>query len=63
MAGLAPRKRGPKSNPEAEAASRLRQENARLTRQLEKAELIIEAQKKLSEILGVTLEQEKGEEA
>lgn len=63
LAGLTPRKRGPKSNPEAEEVSRLRRENARLTRQLEKAELIIEAQKKLSEILGITLEQETGEEA
>lgn len=63
LTGLTPQKRGPKSNPEAEEASRLRQENARLTRQLEKAELIIEAQKKLSEILGITLELEKGDES
>lgn len=63
LAGLRPRKRGPKSNPEAEELNRLRRENARLTRQLEKAELIIAAQKKLSEILGITLEQEKGDEA
>lgn len=63
LAGLAPRKRGPKSNPEAEEMSRLRRENARLSRQLEKAELIIEAQKKLSEILGITLEQETGDES
>jgi hypothetical protein len=34
----------------------LRRENKRLTRQLEQAELIIEAQKKLSQILGITLE-------
>lgn len=59
LAGLTPQQRGPKSNPEAEEMSQLRQENARLTRQLEKAELIIEAQKKLSEILGITLEQAK----
>jgi transposase-like protein len=63
LARLAPRKRGPKSNAEAEEVSRLRRENARLNRQLEKAELIIEAQKKLSEILGITLEQETGDEA
>lgn len=63
IAGLTPQKRGPKSNPEAEEVSRLRRENARLTRQLEKAELIIEAQKKLSEVLGITLEQENGDEA
>ena len=63
LARLAPRKRGPKSNAEAEEVSRLRRENARLNRQLEKAELIIEAQKKLSEILGITLEQETGDES
>jgi transposase len=48
LAGLAPRKRGPKSNSEAEEMSRLRRENARLSRQVEKAELIIEAQKNYS---------------
>ena len=63
MAGLAPRQRGPKSNPEVEELSRLRRENARLSRQLEKAELIIEVQKKLSEILGITLERETGDES
>lgn len=63
IAGLTPQKRGPKSNPDAEEISRLRRENARLNRQLEKAELIIEAQKKLSEILGITLEQEAGGDA
>jgi transposase-like protein len=63
LAGLVSRKRGPKSNAVAEEVSRLRRENTRLTRQLEKAELIIEAQKKLSEILGITLEQETGDEA
>ncbi len=62
LAGLAPRKRGPKSNAQAEEVGRLWRENARLSRQLEKAELIIEAQKKLSEILGITLEQETGDE-
>ena len=63
IAGLTPQKRGPKSNPEMEEVNRLRRENARLTRQLEKAELIIEAQKKLSEILGITLQQETGDES
>lgn len=62
-AGLTPQKRGPKTNPEAEEVSRLRRENARLTRQLEKAELIIAAQKKLSEVLGITLEQGSEEES
>ena len=63
LAGLTARKRGPKSKPEAEEVSRLRRENARLTRQLAQAELIIEAQKKLSEIVGITLEQANGDEA
>jgi transposase-like protein len=59
MAGLMPQKRGRKANEEAAEINQLRQENKRLTRQLEQAELIIEAQKKLSEILGITLEQPK----
>ena len=59
MAGLKPQKRGRKANEEAAENIRLRHENKRLTRQLEQAELIIEAQKKLSEILGITLEQPK----
>lgn len=63
LAGLTAGKRGPKSKPEAEEVSRLRRENARLTRQLAQAELIIEAQKKLSEIVGITLEQANGDEA
>lgn len=59
MAGLKPQKRGRKANAEAVEINQLRHENKRLTRQLEQAELIIEAQKKLSEILGITLEQPK----
>jgi transposase-like protein len=59
LAGLAPRKRGRKANKESAEISRLQRENNRLERQLEQAELIIEAQKKLSEILGITLEREK----
>jgi transposase-like protein len=59
MAGLKPQKRGRKANEEAAENIQLRHENKRLTRQLEQAELIIEAQKKLSEILGITLAQPK----
>jgi transposase-like protein len=58
LQALTPQKRGRKAEPEAQEVQRLRQENARLVRQLEKAELIIEAQKKLSEALGITLERE-----
>ncbi len=59
LVGLTPRKRGRKVNKESAEISRLQQENYRLERQLEQAELIIEAQKKLSEILGITLGREK----
>ena len=62
MAGLKPQKRGRKVNAEAAEINQLRHENKRLTRQLEQAELIIEAQKKLSEILGITLAQPKNDE-
>ncbi len=62
MAGLKPQKRGRKLDKEAMEINQLRHENKRLTRQLEQAELIIEAQKKLSEILGITLEQPKDDE-
>lgn len=59
LSGLKPKKRGRKANEEAAELKQLHQENKRLTRQLEQAELIIEAQKKLSQILGITLEQPK----
>lgn len=61
LAGLAPQKRGRKVDETAAENIRLRQENERLERQLTQAELIIDAQKKLSEILGLTLEQGRGE--
>jgi len=57
MVGLKPQKRGRKHNEEVAEINQLRHENKRLTRQLEQAELIIEAQKKLSEILDITLAQ------
>jgi transposase len=62
MAGLKPQKRGRQADEEAAETSRLRRENERLTRQLAQAELIIEAQKKLSEILGITLDQTKDDD-
>ncbi len=61
LAGLAPQKRGRKVDVTTAEASRLRNENERLTRQLGQAELIIEAQKKLSEILDLTFERGKEE--
>ena len=55
FAGLTPQKRGRKVNEAAAEISQLRQDKARLEQQLAQAELIIEAQKKLSELLGLTL--------
>lgn len=62
LAGLKPRKRGRKANKEETEIGRLRRENKRLEKRLKQAELIIEAQKKLSEILGITLERETSED-
>jgi transposase len=43
--------RGPVANPHRADMRRLQAENERLKRQLERAELIIEAQKKLARLL------------
>ena len=65
LEALAPKKRGRKStaNPLAEENQHLRKENARLSRRLEQAELIIDVQKKVSALLGISLPEVKtGEE-
>jgi transposase len=49
--GTLGKKRGPVANPNRAEMRRLEAENARLKRQLERAELIIEAQKKLARLL------------
>jgi len=54
-AGLKARKRGPKSNPLNPKIKSLELENARLRRRLEEAETIIDFQKKLSKLLGISL--------
>ena len=51
--GLQPQKRGPKANLEAGEVARLKRENQQLRQKLRKAELIIEVQKKVSQILGL----------
>jgi transposase-like protein len=51
--GLTPQKRGPKVDEEAQHLAQLERENARLQAKLGKAELIIEAQKKLLQVLGL----------
>jgi len=65
LTALGPKKRGrkPTANPLAEENQRLRTQNARLSRRLEQAELIIDVQKKVSALLGISLPEVKsGEE-
>jgi len=61
--GLSPQKRGPKADPQAAELVRLQCENERLRKRLMKAELIIEVQKKVSQILGVALPENEADEA
>ena len=53
QAALAPKRRGPKPDPSARQIQQLHHDNARLRHKLERAELIIEAQKKLCVALGL----------
>ncbi len=50
---LAPKTRGPKSDPHAKELACLQRENATLQARLHKSELIIDAQKKLLQVLGL----------
>ena len=59
LAGLSARKRGPQrreKNPLAERVRELERDNMRLKRRAERAEGIVELQKKVSAILGIELE-------
>jgi len=62
QAALAPHRRGPKParNPWMDEMEKLRRENARLAQQLEKAEIIIDVQKKVSSLLGIPLKDSNG---
>ena len=53
LQGLAPAKRGRKSDPQAAEVACLQRENAQLQAQVERAALIIDVQKKLSQLLGL----------
>ncbi len=62
---LSPKKRGRKKtprNPLADRVARLEKDNRRLQQKLKQAELIIEAQKKMSEILGISQNLEESDE-
>ena len=54
--GLAPKKRGVKVDPLVTENTRLQRENERLQAQLQRAETIIEVQKKISLLLGLPTE-------
>ena len=63
--GLSPKKRGRKAkpiNPLARKVRELESETRRLQKQLDKAETIISFQKKLSEMLGISLDQKENDE-
>lgn len=62
LEGLAEQRRGPKEDPQAVENARLKRENERLREELRKAQLIIEVQKKVSQILGVPLEEQEKED-
>ena len=62
LAGLAPKKRGRKPDKEAAELAKLRRENERLRKQLDQAELIIAAQKKLARLLETLNEDEDEDE-
>jgi transposase len=59
---LAPKKRGPKPDPSARQIEHLNRDIVRLRRKLERAELIIEAQKKLCVALGLPTSDDRTEE-
>ena len=58
LSGLSPKKRGPKPNPDAALVRELAKQRKRiekLEKELQRAEMIIGVQKKVSELLGITL--------
>jgi transposase-like protein len=61
MDGLHKTKRGPKADPQTRENKKLRQENEQLKKRLQHAELIIEVQKKVSQILNLELNEQEHE--
>jgi transposase len=62
LVALAPKKRGPKPDSSARQIQQLNRDNARLRHQLERAKLIIDAQKKLCVALGLPTADETSED-
>lgn len=62
LVALAQKKRGPKPDPSARQIQQLNRDNARLRHELERAKLIIDAQKKLCVALGLPTADETSEE-
>jgi transposase len=66
LAGLTPKKRGPRArrvSPEAKRIHDLEHQNERLRHRLKQAETIIEFQKKLHDLLGIPLSSPPGSDA
>lgn len=63
LAGLKGKKRGRKAKPVDPRVKQLEKENARLRRELWKAETIISVQKKVSELLGIPLKSPDSDES
>jgi transposase-like protein len=64
LQGLAPKKRGRKGqDPSVAELARLRRENERLRVQLEQAEIIIDVQKKLAQLLGQKTDETESDES
>ena len=66
LIAMSPKKRGRKAqpkNPLSQEVARLQKENQKLQNKLKQAELIIDAQKKISEILGIAQNHEENEES
>ena len=63
---MSPKKRGRKKlakNPLAQEVARLQRENERLRKKLKKAEIIIDVQKKISQVLGISQDLPEEEES
>ena len=58
LEGLSAHKRGPKVDAQANELSRLKRENERLRKRLEQAELIIDVQKKVAQMLRAPVEEQ-----